>query len=60
MTVIAKAAGKRFEVTKDGKHIGFHKTMEAACEAVRAMDLTWTPRVTRYPAMPVTYNNRRD
>ena len=59
MRAIAKAAGKRFEVTKDGKHISFHKTMEAACEAVSAMDLTWTPRVTRYPAVPITYNNRR-
>ena len=60
MTAIAKAAGKRFEVTKDGKHIKFYDTMDEACQAVRAMDLTWAPRVTRYPAMPVTYNNRRD
>ena len=59
MTAITKAAGKRFEVTKDGKHIKFYDTMDEACQAVRAMDLTWAPRVTRYPAMPVTYNNRR-
>ena len=60
MTAIAKAAGKRFEVTKDGKHISFHKTMDEAQATVSAMDLTWTPRVTRYPAVPVNYNNRRD
>ena len=60
MTAIAKAAGKRFEVTKDGKHISFHKTMDEAQAEISAMDLTWTRQVTRYPAVHITYNNRRD
>ena len=60
MTAIAKPSGKRFEVTKDGKHISFHETMDEAQAAVSAMDVTWTRQVTRYPAVPVTYNNRRD
>lgn len=60
MTAIAKAAGKRFEVTKNGVHVSFHKTMDEAQAEISAMDLTWAPRVTRYPAVPVTYNNRRD
>ena len=60
MTAIAKAAGKRLEVTKNGVHVSFHETMDEAQAEISAMDLTWAPRVTRYPAMPVTYNNRRD
>ena len=60
MTAIAKAAGKRLEVTKDGKHIGFHKTMEAAIAALAAVDVSQHFQKTRYPAKPSVTNNRRD
>ena len=60
MTVIAKAAGKRFEVTKDGKRIGFHKTMEAAIAALGTVDVSQHFQKTRYPAKLTVTNNRRD